>query len=123
MPLYVQETTTAQLRSHFCFPGRLVILNEDRIKSDFADILENFLTAGNLVALLGRRAYSHSEKRKLKPQQGQFLCTTALLREGHATYQSQEIPRITVVSSAVALRGAYLVSKTMGFFDIADLSC
>ena len=32
-PLYAQETTTAQLRSHFCFLDRLVILNEDRILS------------------------------------------------------------------------------------------
>ena len=61
-------------------------------KSDFTDILENFLTAGHLVALPGCRAYSHSEKRKLKPQQGQFLCATAFFGEGHATYQSQEIP-------------------------------
>ena len=29
-----QETTSAQLRSHSCFPDRLVILNEDRILSD-----------------------------------------------------------------------------------------
>ena len=29
--LYTQETTIAQLRSEFCFPDRLVILNEDRI--------------------------------------------------------------------------------------------
>ena len=27
-------TTTAQLRSHYCFPDRLVILNEDRIPSN-----------------------------------------------------------------------------------------
>ena len=46
--LSAQETTTAQLRSHFCFPDYLVlILNEDRIlsnykKRDFAEILENF---------------------------------------------------------------------------------
>ena len=97
MPLYAQETTTAQLRSRFCFPDRLVILNEDRIlstvrKNDFADIPETFLTAVHLVALPGCRAYGHSEKRKLKPQQGQFLCTTAFFGEGHATYQSQEIP-------------------------------
>ena len=32
--LYGQETTSAQLRSHSCFPDRLVILNEDRILSD-----------------------------------------------------------------------------------------
>ena len=32
--LYAQETTTAQLRSQFCFPDRLVILNEDRILSN-----------------------------------------------------------------------------------------
>ena len=90
-------------------------------KNDFADILENFLTAGHLIALSGCRAYSHSEKRKPKPQQGQFLCTTTFLGEGRATNQSQEIPWIKAVSSAVALRGAYLLSKTMGFFDIADL--
>ena len=29
--LYAQETTTTQLRSQFCFPDRLVILNEDNI--------------------------------------------------------------------------------------------
>ena len=29
--LYAQETTTAQLRSQFCFPDRLVIINEDRM--------------------------------------------------------------------------------------------
>ena len=29
-PLYAQEATTAQLRSQFCFPDRLVILNEER---------------------------------------------------------------------------------------------
>lgn len=28
--LYAQETTTAQLQSHSCFPGCLVILTEDR---------------------------------------------------------------------------------------------
>ena len=27
--LYTQETTTAQLKSHYCFPGCLVILTED----------------------------------------------------------------------------------------------
>ena len=32
--LYAQETTNAQLRSHSCFPDRLLILNEDRILSD-----------------------------------------------------------------------------------------
>ena len=32
--LYAQETTTAQLRSQFCFPDRLVILNEDRMFSN-----------------------------------------------------------------------------------------
>ena len=29
-PLYAQETTTAQLQSHACFPGCLVILTENR---------------------------------------------------------------------------------------------
>ena len=32
--LYAQENTNAQLRSHSCFPDRLVILNEDRVLSD-----------------------------------------------------------------------------------------
>ena len=32
--VYAQETTNAQLRSHSCFPDRLLILNEDRILSD-----------------------------------------------------------------------------------------
>ena len=32
--LYAQETTTAHLRSHSCFPDCLVILNEDRILSN-----------------------------------------------------------------------------------------
>ena len=51
IPLYAQETTTAHLRRHPCFPDRSVILNEDSLyfqtirKRDFAEILENFLTA------------------------------------------------------------------------------
>ena len=32
--LYAKETTTAQLWRQFCFPDRLVILNEDRILSN-----------------------------------------------------------------------------------------
>ena len=32
--IYARETTTTHLRSHSCFPDRLVILNEDGILSD-----------------------------------------------------------------------------------------
>ena len=52
--LYAQETTTAQLWSQFCFPDCLVGLNKDSIllmvrKKDFAEIQNNFLTAGHSV--------------------------------------------------------------------------
>ena len=54
--LYAQETTTARLRSHTCFPDRWVILNEDSLyfqtsrKRNFAEILEKFVTAGHFVS-------------------------------------------------------------------------
>ena len=37
--LYAKATTTAQLRSHSCFPDRLVILNEDRVLSSVQLVL------------------------------------------------------------------------------------
>ena len=36
--LYAQETTIAQMRSHSCFPDRLLILNEDYLEPDFQTI-------------------------------------------------------------------------------------
>ena len=51
--LYAQETTTAQLRSHSCFPDHLVQMEIEYFqtirKRDFAEILQNFLTAGHLL--------------------------------------------------------------------------
>ena len=55
--LYAQETTIAQMRSHSCFPDRLLILNEDYLdfqtirKKGFYRNSRNFLTAGYLVFL------------------------------------------------------------------------
>ena len=47
----------AQLRSQFCFPDRLVILNKDGQeyfetirKRHLAEVLENFLSAGHLAS-------------------------------------------------------------------------
>ena len=53
--LYAQETTIARMRSHFCFPDRLLILNEDYLELDFQTARKkgfcrnsrNFLTAGH----------------------------------------------------------------------------
>ena len=53
--LYAQETTIARMRSHFCFPDRLLILNENYLELDFQTARKkgfcrnsrNFLTAGH----------------------------------------------------------------------------
>ena len=59
------QTTTAQLRGHCCFLDRLVILNEDRIlsnywkKGSFEENPEQFLTAAHLVFLRPFPVFGH----------------------------------------------------------------
>ena len=51
--LYAQETTTAQLQSHSCFPGCLLILTEDRYMY-FPEVWERGFVASVVVKFYNR---------------------------------------------------------------------